>query len=181
MSSTRLKVVGPFRHSFLSLDMHHSTTQSKGWLNPRMQKLRYGGPTVKLHLDLQLNPGVGSANLHIVQRSKTVIGWGFNVGASQMVLVVKNPPAQTGDIRDRIDPWMGKIPWSRKWQPTPVVLPGESHGERSLVGFDLHVHTRTSTHAHTHIHTRTHTLTTAPFRRGKNQFISSNQFFETCF
>ena len=32
------------------------------------------------------------------------------------------------------DPWVGKIPWSRKWQPTPVFLPGESHEQRSLVG-----------------------------------------------
>ena len=30
------------------------------------------------------------------------------------------------------DPWVGKIPWRRKWQPTPVFLPGESHRERSL-------------------------------------------------
>ena len=33
------------------------------------------------------------------------------------------------------DPWVGKIPWRRKWQPTPVLLPGESHGGRSLVGY----------------------------------------------
>ena len=33
------------------------------------------------------------------------------------------------------DPWVGKIPWRRKWQPTPVFLPGESHGQRSLVGY----------------------------------------------
>ena len=34
------------------------------------------------------------------------------------------------------DPWVGKIPWRRKWQPTPVFfLPGESHGWRSLVGY----------------------------------------------
>ena len=33
------------------------------------------------------------------------------------------------------DPWAGKIPWRRKWQPTPVFLPGESHGGRSLVGY----------------------------------------------
>ena len=32
------------------------------------------------------------------------------------------------------DPWIGKIPWRRKWQPTPVFLPGESHGQRSLKG-----------------------------------------------
>ena len=33
------------------------------------------------------------------------------------------------------DPWVGKIPWRRKWQPTPVPLPGKSHGQRSLVGY----------------------------------------------
>jgi len=32
------------------------------------------------------------------------------------------------------DPWVGKIPWRRKWQPTPVFLLGESHRQRSLVG-----------------------------------------------
>ena len=31
--------------------------------------------------------------------------------------------------------WVGKIPWRRAWQPTPVSLPGESHGQRSLVGY----------------------------------------------
>ena len=32
-------------------------------------------------------------------------------------------------------PWVGKILWKRKWQPTPVFLPGESYGQRSLVGY----------------------------------------------
>jgi len=31
------------------------------------------------------------------------------------------------------NPWVRKIPWKRKWQPTPVVLPGKFHGQRSLV------------------------------------------------
>ena len=35
------------------------------------------------------------------------------------------------------DPWVGKIPWRRKWQPTPVFLPGESHGQWSLAGYTL--------------------------------------------
>ena len=35
----------------------------------------------------------------------------------------------------RFNPSVGKIPWRRKWQPTPVPLPGESHGGRSLVGY----------------------------------------------
>ena len=33
------------------------------------------------------------------------------------------------------DPWVGKIPWRRKWQPTPVFSPRESHGQRRLVGY----------------------------------------------
>ena len=33
------------------------------------------------------------------------------------------------------DPWVGKIPWRRKWQPTPVLLSEKFHGLRSLVGY----------------------------------------------
>ena len=33
------------------------------------------------------------------------------------------------------DPWVWKIPWRREWQPTPVLLPGKSHGQRSLIGY----------------------------------------------
>ena len=36
--------------------------------------------------------------------------------------------------RPRFSPWVGKISWRRKWQPTPVFLPGKTHGRRSLVG-----------------------------------------------
>ena len=37
--------------------------------------------------------------------------------------------------RHQFDPWSGKIPWRRKWQPIPVILPGKSHGQKSLVGY----------------------------------------------
>ena len=58
--------------------------------------------------------------------------------ASQVVLVVKNPPASEGDVkRCGFYPWVGKIPWRRAWKPTPVFLPGESHGQRSLEGCNL--------------------------------------------
>ena len=36
--------------------------------------------------------------------------------------------------RHSFSPWVGKIPWRRAWQPTPVLLPGKSQGQRSLVG-----------------------------------------------
>ena len=37
--------------------------------------------------------------------------------------------------RPGFDPWVEKISWRRKWQPTPVLLPGKSYGQRSLVGY----------------------------------------------
>ena len=37
--------------------------------------------------------------------------------------------------RHGFNPWVGKIPWRRGWQPTPVFLPGESHGQRGLAGY----------------------------------------------
>ena len=37
----------------------------------------------------------------------------------------------------RFDPWVGNIPWRKKWQPSPLFLPGKSHGQRSLVVYSL--------------------------------------------
>ena len=44
--------------------------------------------------------------------------------------------------RHKFDPWVRKIPWRRARQPTPVFLPGESHGQRSLVGCSPRDHKR---------------------------------------
>ena len=41
----------------------------------------------------------------------------------------------TCNARPGFDPWVRKIPWRRKWQPTPVFFPGKSHGLRSLAGY----------------------------------------------
>ena len=52
---------------------------------------------------------------------------GFPGGASG-----KQPACQCRKLKRRgFDPRVGKIPWRRVWQPTPVFLPGESHGQRS--------------------------------------------------
>ena len=45
--------------------------------------------------------------------------------------------------RPKFDHWVRKIPWRRAWQPTPVFLPGESHGQRSLTGYSPQCHSRT--------------------------------------
>jgi len=47
--------------------------------------------------------------------------------------------------RTVFDPWLGKIPWRRKWQPTAAFLPGEFHGRRSLVGYSPRGHTESGT------------------------------------
>jgi len=58
-------------------------------------------------------------------------GWGFQGGTS-----VKEPTCQCRKCKRRgFGPWVGKMPWRRAWQPTPVFLPGESHGQRSMAGY----------------------------------------------
>ena len=47
--------------------------------------------------------------------------------------MVKIPACQSR--RPGFSPWVGKIPWRRARQPTPVFLPGEFHGQRSLIGY----------------------------------------------
>ena len=67
--------------------------------------------------------------------------------------MVKNPPANAGDIK------MWFNPWRRAWQSTPVFLPRESHGQRSLASYspwgfkESDVIKATYTHTHTHTHT----------------------------
>ena len=73
--------------------------------------------------------------------------------------------------RHGFDPWVGKILWRRKWQPTLVFLPGKFHGQQSLAVYnpwgckesDMTGWLRTHTHtrAHRHMHTCTHTHTRA--------------------
>ena len=46
--------------------------------------------------------------------------------------------------REVFDPWVGKMPWQRAWQVTPIFLPGKSHGQRSLVGYSPGGHKRVS-------------------------------------
>ena len=88
-------------------------------------------------LNLQ-NSSVGYMTLPMVRPLSTPFSW-MTLGFVALhgkgflgVSVVENPPANAGD---RFDPWVRKTPWRKKWQPTPVFLPGKSHGQRSLVGY----------------------------------------------
>ena len=59
------------------------------------------------------------------------------------------------------DPWVRKIPWRRKWKPTPVLLHGKFNGQRSLAGYSPRGHKESDTtvklNTHTHTYTHTHT------------------------
>ena len=80
---------------------------------------------------------------------------GFTGGASG-----KEPTCQCRrSIKHGFNPQVGKAPWRRAWQPTPVFLPGESHGQRSLAGYSPQGHKgsdmtagtqHTCRHAHCH-------------------------------
>ena len=69
----------------------------------------------------------GTAESDTTYRLNNNFNMGFPGGS-----VVKNLPECR---RHRFDPWVGKIPWRRKWQLTPVVLPEEFHRQKSLVGY----------------------------------------------
>ena len=65
--------------------------------------------------------------------------------------MVKNLPTSAGDTGD-VGLIHGKVPWKRKWQPTPVFLPGESSGQRRLAGYSPWGHKELNTTEHTHEH-----------------------------
>ena len=63
-----------------------------------------------------------------------------------MVIVVNTLHTNAGDVkRSEFDPWVRKIPWQRKWQPTPRFLRGKSHGQGSLAGYSPWGHKESDT------------------------------------
>ena len=62
-----------------------------------------------------------------------------------MAQQVKDLPAVQETRRCGFDPWVGKIPWRRKWQPTPAFLPGKSLGQKSQMGDGPWGHKRNTT------------------------------------
>ena len=91
------------------------------------------------HCQTDLKPLPLIAGLHLdywdislfscFKKGSVTYTWGFPDGASG-----KEPTYQCRSCKRRgFDPWVGKIPWRREWQPSPVFLPGESHGQRGLV------------------------------------------------
>ena len=82
--------------------------------------------------------------------------------------------------RHRLGPWVGKIPWKRKWQFTPVFFPEQSHGQRSLVGYSPKGRNESDMVeqliAHAHVHLFRMVILLIPFsRRGFKSLVFPTQ------
>ena len=95
--------------------------------------------------------------------------------------LVKALPAMRSCRRHKFDPWVGKISWRRTWKPTPLFLPGESHGQRSLAGNSPWGHKEWLKwlNMHAHIPITYHTATMLQYKEGKICTFSFQQ--ETAF
>ena len=89
-----------------------------------------------IHLVMKRRTGVmaGQSTVESIELGTCCFHGLTTLWMSQVALVVKNPLCKRPK-RCRFDPWVGKIPWRRAWQLTPVFLPGESHAQRSLAGY----------------------------------------------
>ena len=72
---------------------------------------------------------IGQSRVGYIKLAATTSSGGFPA------LVVKNTLANARDMRCRFYPWVRRVPWRRAWKPTPVFLPGDSHGQRKLSGY----------------------------------------------
>ena len=109
----------------------------EGWLNRRSCRLQHNSEKFSTSLD-----GKSHSRVHIW---KLLCQTGFPGGSE-----VKASACTCR--RPGFDPWVGKIPWRRKWQPTPVFLPGESHGLRSLVNYSPQCCKESDTTEQLHFH-----------------------------
>ena len=121
-SDTSLQVKGMYHDSpVLTFHVHHFLPQTKGG-----ETLERASSKSFPHWKSQ-----GLSHQSLSKDSK----YKYN-STSQVALRGKEPSCQCGrPKRHGFDPWVRKIPWRRAWQPTPVLLPGESHGQRSLPGY----------------------------------------------
>ena len=81
------------------------------------------------------------AAVHVVTKSWTQLGdWPTTNKVLGLPRWLSGKESTCRCQRGGLSPWVQKTPWRRKWQPIPVFLPGESHGQRSLVGYSPRGH-----------------------------------------
>ena len=86
-----------------------------------------------LLLDLSVDRLIEGLSVYVGNSASNLIPWSYGL---HRWLCGKGSACHCRRCRRHgFDPWAGKIPWRRTWQPTPIFLPGEFHGWRSLVGY----------------------------------------------
>ena len=109
-------------------------------ISPRKASLRQGDVLVSL----PFSPSqVGRVRLSPCEPNKAKgQAEGDLLGSLKQTIMYAYPVAQLvkRHKRQKFHPWVRKIHWRREWLPTPVFLPGESHGQRSLVGYSPRGH-----------------------------------------
>ena len=84
---------------------------------------------------LLLLPSIFPSIRAFSNESVLLIRWPKYWSVSFSISPSNEHPGLVSVSMDWLDPWRRKIPWRRKWQLTPVFLPGKSHGQRSLTGY----------------------------------------------
>ena len=101
--------------------MRENWVHSLGWEGPLEEGTAVHSSILAWRIPWTEEPG----RLHTVQGVAKSWTWLSDFQFYfQVVLIVKNPPANAGDIEMQFDPWIRRIPWRRAWQPTPVFLSG---------------------------------------------------------
>ena len=96
-----------------------------------------------LHFSLFLSPRLSPHTSYVRQEDWNKNGQNSKNSGLPRQFTGKDSTCQCR--RCRFHPWAGKIPWRRKWQPTPGFLPGKSHGQRSLAGYSPWGHKESET------------------------------------
>ena len=134
--------------------VQETRVRSLGWKDPLEKEMATHSNILAWKISWTEKPGglqsMGSQRVAQDWATKTYLWW-CKLWASLVVLVVKNLPANAGDIRD-IDACVRKICWRRAWKPSQVISPGEFHGQRSLEGYSPWGHKESDVTEHIIIH-----------------------------
>ena len=138
-----------------------TTSHGKKWRGPRWEKSRSTKEPPALsqkqapECQRPRSLGVGTDTGLTAPLLSVPVSWSERPGVTNCRGLACWPSGEESACQRRrhgFDPWMGTIPWRRKWPPTPVFLPGKSRGQRSLVGhspWGREGRTRLTTHADT--------------------------------
>ena len=122
----------PFLWSLLVIRHPHHSHRENG----QEQKSKLNSSIMNLHTRVADISPCSKGNRQLYQSKTGLPGWLSGKESACQSRILK---------RCGFDPWIRKIPWRRKWEPTPVFLPGKSHGQKSQAGYSPWGHKESDT------------------------------------